>query len=67
MSLAVGDVCVSDGWIVGMRWNQSIALLYLLKDSDPLQRREIRFMALVGGGKMLSVYQCTATGSKKRN
>lgn len=47
------------------RRNRSISLLCLLKDSDPLQWREIRLMALVErGGKMLSVYQCTATGTE---
>ena len=40
-------------------------MLCLLKDSDPLQRGEIRLMALVERrGKMLSVYHCTATGTE---
>lgn len=67
VSLAVGNVCVGDGWTAGMLWrkNPSDALLCLLKDSDPLQQREIRLMALVErGGKMLSVYQCAATGTE---
>lgn len=58
MLLAVGNVWVNDGWTVGMLWrrNRSIALLCLLKDSDLLQRREIRLMALVKReGKILSV------------
>lgn len=53
MSLAEGNVLVSDGWTAGMQWrrNRSTALLCLLKDSDPLQWGGwwwgIRLMALV--------------------
>lgn len=50
-------VCISDGWTAGMipKRNPSVGLLCLLKDSDPLQQREIRLMALVErGGKKSS-------------
>lgn len=49
MSLAGGDVLVSDGWSVGMhwRWESRTTSLCLLRDSDPLQRAEIRHIAPV--------------------